>query len=458
MTLSPPLARRLVAVQLIGLAVGAAAVAARWALRALESPPVPPGLIILALAAGLLTVVRRPVTVTVGAAAGALVLIQLLPNATSEVLFGGRGAGVAVSVWLQLGGVTAAVLAGVAALVMINRADRLHEQPRQGWGRWAQVAGLLVMAPVCAEYLSAYDDSTGDPAKLLGNLLIFVPLYGCPALLIREGCRRAGLGWPGIVLLAAVFGLLQAGVVDQSLFSADYRQIDGWDESFRATLVAPLGISAFNAVNFVGGHVVFSICAPIALVEAARPREATSSWLGAAGLAVTAVAYFAASAFVLQFHLTTETSHASIAQLAVCILLIGGLTLAAVAGGRRTGPIDPRTAPPVRAVLGVALVASIVSGLAPETWTGVGLTAGVWLVAALGIGYSSRRVGWGLQHVAVLAAAPLVVRAVLAFTYDPLVGEVSDLAKYMHNTVMLAVVLLAALLSLRPRARAAAPE
>lgn len=443
MTLSPPLARRLVAVQLIGLAVGAAAVAARWALRALESPPVPPGLIILALAAGLLTVVRRPVTVTVGAAAGALVLIQLLPNATSEVLFGGRGAGVAVSVWLQLGGVTAAVLAGVAALVMINRADRLHEQPRQGWGRWAQVAGLLVMAPVCAEYLSAYDDSTGDPAKLLGNLLIFVPLYGCPALLIREGCRRAGLGWPGIVLLAAAFGLLQAGVVDQSLFSADYRQIDGWDESFRATLVAPLGISAFNAVNFVGGHVVFSICAPIALVEAARPREATSSWLGAAGLAVTAVAYLAASAFVLQFHLTTETSHASIAQLAVCILLIGGLTL---------------TAPPVRAVLGVALVASIVSGLAPETWTGVGLTAGVWLVAALGIGYSSRRVGWGLQHVAVLAAAPLVVRAVLAFTYDPLVGEVSDLAKYMHNTVMLAVVLLAALLSLRPRARAAAPE
>ena len=119
-----------------------------------------------------------------------------------------------------------------------------------------------------------YADSTGRPLQLLGNLVVFVPLYGCPALLIRELARRARLGWVGIVPLGAAFGLVQAGVVDQSLFSTDYRQIAGWDVSYRATLIAPLGVSAANFLNFVGGHLVFSICAPIALVEArvgARP-------------------------------------------------------------------------------------------------------------------------------------------------------------------------------------------
>ena len=40
-----------------------------------------------------------------------------------------------------------------------------------------------------------------------------------PALLIREVARRRGLGWPGILLLAAAFGVVQAGLVDQSMFS-----------------------------------------------------------------------------------------------------------------------------------------------------------------------------------------------------------------------------------------------
>ena len=85
--------------------------------------------------------------------------------------------------------------------------------------RWLPVRGhgtqpplaLAVLAPVCAEYLWGYDDSTGHPGTLVGNLIVFTPLYGCPALLIREVARRRGLGWPGIVLLAAAFGVVEAG-------------------------------------------------------------------------------------------------------------------------------------------------------------------------------------------------------------------------------------------------------
>ena len=104
-------------------------------------------------------------------------------------------------------------------------------------------------------------------------------------------------------------------------------------------------------------------------------------------------------------------------------------------------------------VLAVSLALSVLTGFAEETWTGVAMTAGAYLVAALLVAFWSRRTGWGVRQIAVLAAAPLVVRAVLAFGYDPLIGQVSEAGKYGHNAVMLAVVLLATALSLRPRAR-----
>lgn len=60
------------------------------------------------------------------------------------------------------------------------------------------------------------------------------------------------------MLLAAAAGFLQAGVVDQSLFSTDYRQIQSWEEGFGQTLIVPCGVRAFNLLTFVGGHASFS--------------------------------------------------------------------------------------------------------------------------------------------------------------------------------------------------------
>ncbi|MFI2665686.1 hypothetical protein [Micromonospora carbonacea] len=43
-------------------------------------------------------------------------------------------------------------------------------------------------------------------------VLIFLsPLYGGAALPVRKVARRSDGGWPAIVLLAAAFGLVQAG-------------------------------------------------------------------------------------------------------------------------------------------------------------------------------------------------------------------------------------------------------
>jgi hypothetical protein len=433
--------------QLGSLVVAAAAVGVRWASESLHYYVVPPGFVLLAGSAVLLLALgRRPIATAVATLAATVVAYQLLD---SGVLDRPSTALVSGALSVQLIAALVAVAAGLVALVALARRQHLRQR---NWATAAQVAGLLVLAPVCAEYLSAYDDSTGDPVRLLGNLVVFVPLYGCPALLIRELARRAQLGWLGMVLLAAAFGLMQAGVVDQSLFSTDYRQIEGWDESYRATLIAPLGVSAFNLVNFVGGHIVFSICAPIALVEGARPARAEVPWLGRTALGVVAALYVGASALVLDMSLTTEESHASAVQVVASLLVVAALVLAAVRLGRRPHPTVERPAPRARAVFAVVLVLALVHGFAEETWTGVVMAGGALVAAAVLLLHWSRLRGWGAGHVVAAAAPPLLVRALSAFTYDPLVGEVSEVAKYGHNVVMLAIVLAAIVLT-RQRSR-----
>lgn len=433
-------------VQVCGLVVAAAAGGTRWALSPVRYYPVPPGLVLLGVAVVLVVALRRPWTVALGVASAGVVLLQLLG---SGVFARSTSTAVTVALGLELVGVVIALVAGTAAL-LAGWAARRPAGTRLDWRRAAQVTGLLVLAPVCAEYLSAYDDSTGHALQLVGNLVVFVPLYGCPALLIREVARRGRLGWVGIVLLATAFGLMQAGVVDQSLFSTDYRQIEGWDASYRATLIAPLGVSAANFLNFVGGHVVFSICAPIALVEGARPLQAGVPWLGRTGLVVTAVLYAAASALVLSEHLKTEASHASVLQVTVSLALVAGLIAAGVRLGDRPRPALDRQAPGVRTVFAAALAVALVHGLATETWSGVAMIVASFAAAGIGLAYGSRLTGWRVGHVVAVATAPLLVRAVLAFTYDPLVGEVSEPAKYAHNVVMLLIVLTAVGLT-RPR-------
>ena len=434
--------RRFLAAQLVGLLVAAAALGARWARGEITPVTVPPGLVILLVAAALLIMFRRAPAVLVAMVAAAYLITR-----QTSLTVGGTGS---PTWWILLSGLALALFAGVGALIAIAIDRRRGGARRIDWGRGAQVTGLLLLAPICAEYLAAYDDSTGDPQQLIANLFVFVPLYGCAALLIREVARRAHLGWPGIVLLATAVGLLQAGVFDQSLFSVDYRQIEGWDETFRATLIAPLGVSAVNLANFVGGHVIFTLCGPIALIEAARPRTATTPWLGWRGLVLTAAGYAGAAAMVLTFHLRTEASHASPAQVIGTLVVALALVAAAFSVARRPSPArSPRRAPRLWITFGAALVASLVHAFAPETWLGVAMVAATFTVSVVAIAHVSRTTGWDARHIAAIAAAPLLVRAVSAFTYYPLIGEVSASAKYAHNTVLLALILAVTVLALR---------
>ncbi len=312
--------------------------------------------------------------------------------------------------------------------------------------RWLPVLALAVLAPVCAEYLWGYDDSTGHPGTLVGNLIIFTPLYGCPALLIREVARRRGLGWPGIVLLAAAFGVIEAGLVDQSMFSRDYRDIPYWHDIADPTYVAPIGLSIFLAVSFVANHVIASIAGPIALVEGLAGRRALEPWLGRPMIVVTTLLYLGACALVYADMLNTEGRIASPWQLvgagAAAALLIAGALLC----GRRPRIQRAGATPSPWLVALVAFVVGLASQTLPPSPLGTDVLLMIYGTAAAAIWWLSGRSGWDRAHAAAVALGALSAFAIGSFRTDP-IGHVTDAEKLGHNVALLVLVTLVGVLA-----------
>jgi hypothetical protein len=324
--------------------------------------------------------------------------------------------------------------------------------------RWALALALVLLAPVGAEYLTGYDSSTGNLPELLGGLLIFVPLYGAPALLIREVARRSGVRWPGILALALAAGVLQAGVWDQSLFSEGYRDIPYWDEMVGPTWIAALGLSGSAALSFLVGHAVWSYGVPIALVEALRPDLAARPWLRWPGLVVTALLYLAAAGLVLSDSLANEEHRASPAQVAGSLAVVAALTLGAFTVGRRGRPPRDAAVPGPVVVGVVGLAAGFGLHVVPETWVGVGMGVALAVGGAAAVARFSRSGRWRARHVAALATSALLGRALVGFLVTPL-GDVAPAAKYTHNAVLLVAAALLgwwAMRRTRPREHAAA--
>ena len=260
-----------------------------------------------------------------------------------------------------------------------------------------------------------------------------------------------------MLLLAAAAGLLQAGVIDQSLFSVGYRGLDTWAAWQTATLIPGLGVSAHMVLAFVGGHVAYSFAAPIALVEALAPERRTEPWLGVGGLVVAGLAYAAAATLVLIDHLRTEASHASGGQVAGCLIVAAAL----IAWGlrrRASPPLDQGRRAPRPITIGVvAFVVASLQAVVPETWLATGLSLVAIVAAGAWVARASRTAGWHVRQVTALATGVLLSRAVLAFTYVPLFGDVSPGRKYAHNVVMAAVIVGMAALAARAARRHYAP-
>ncbi|MEV4540624.1 hypothetical protein [Micromonospora echinaurantiaca] len=307
--------------------------------------------------------------------------------------------------------------------------------------RLPPAVALLLLAPWAAE--CSWGGFTADEFLLV--IIVLAPMYGGAALLIRETARHLGAGWPAIVLLAAAFGVVQAGLVDQSLFNPDFlddTEFADTQATAEATRVPGLGFSARQAVDYVGNHVLLSICAPIALIESYLGAvRRLRPWLGRPGLAVVTLLYLAGSALIFSDTRGSEGFLASPVQLAFATALALALIGTALLPRWRHRPRSPlvTVAPaggwvPRPVLVGLlGMIGYFGLGLVPG-WPGIAVAVAVAAVAGGLVARWSGRSGWGQRHVLAAASASLVVAAGFAYavpTYAPatpaaaLVGDVA---------------------------------
>lgn len=287
--------------------------------------------------------------------------------------------------------------------------------------RHGSVLALFFLSPLVAESLSG----TTLPIYLL---FLIVPLslyYGGGALLIREVTRRTRRGWPTILTLGLAFGVLEEGVLTQSLFNPDYlaENLHLLDPGY----VKALGIGTLWTVFVLGGHVLWSIGTPIALVEESARSRRLVPWLGRRGLVVTVVLFVLGC--VLAFAVTKaedadDPFSASPAKLGVSAAIVVILVVVAFSlphGDRRPGT---GRAPSPWLVFAATLVAgigwSLLAGATslPSWPASVAIALGSVVVLGVLVARWSRLDGWGPWHRLALPAGALATSGWHAFAMD----------------------------------------
>jgi hypothetical protein len=287
--------------------------------------------------------------------------------------------------------------------------------------RRAPVFALFFLSPLVAEYLSG----TTLPIYLLFLIVPFALYYGSGALLIREVTRRTGRGWPTILTLGLAFGVLEEGVLTQSLFNPNYL-----DENLHLLdpgYIKALGIGTLWTVFVLGGHVLWSIGTPVAIVEESTRSRRITPWLGRPGLVVVTVTFLLGC--LMEFVVTKaedakDPFSASPAQLGVSAAIVVVLVVVAFLlphGERRPGP---GRAPSPWLVFVATMLAGAAWGLLagatslPSWQASVAIALACLVVLGVLVARSSRLDGWGRWHRLAVAAGALATSGWHAFAME----------------------------------------
>ncbi|MGH4031456.1 DUF998 domain-containing protein [Actinomycetota bacterium Odt1-20B] len=284
--------------------------------------------------------------------------------------------------------------------------------------RLAPVVALFLLAPFVGEFLLG-----NLTAAEFGLGVVLAPLYGCGALLVRETGRRYGGGWPAMVLLAAAYALMEEGPVDQLLWNDDYA---GQDLLHGPSFVPGLGTGVELVQSVLALHTVWSICVPIALVEAWFPERARTPWLGRRGYAVAALVYVLGAGLVFWGNYAEEHFMASPVRFATAGAVIAALVVLAFrVRNRRPAPVAGAAPGPwtvgAAALLGTGAYwgpAVLVTGDAYE-WVGVAVWSAVVVLGVRAVSRWSRQRGWSARHVFALAAGALLTYVWTSFPVRP---------------------------------------
>jgi hypothetical protein len=313
--------------------------------------------------------------------------------------------------------------------------------------RLAPAVGLFVLSPLVAEFLLGNLAVDALPA-----LLVLGPMYGGAAVLIREVTRRAGRGWPTIILLALAYGLCEEGLVTQSLFNPGYAGVGLLD----VTYVPALGIGVWWTLYVLTLHTVWSMSVPIALMEATVPARSETPWLGNPGLAVAAILFalgavvsFAGTYLAFQFVAPLPGLVATV--FAIVVAIAAAFTVRGCPSGRVVG-----RAPSAWLVGAASLVTASLFMVVGQYrrdlggWPVVALYLAMLVLAIWLICRWSRQEGWSVLHRVALAGGALLTYAWHAFPEEPILGS-RGMIDLVGNTVFAlgAVGLLVAVIAMQ---------
>jgi hypothetical protein len=275
--------------------------------------------------------------------------------------------------------------------------------------RIAPALTLLIIAPLIGEFL------LGDfNVRQIGFIVVFIPVYGAGALLVREIARQSQRGWPTMLLLSLAYALALEGFMNQTLFNPNY----GGQHLLAYGFIPKLGTSFNFAIYLMTLHVVWSIASPIAIAEALAGARAREPWLRRPGMIVTTLFMLAGCVFTATFTLKSVHFAATIRQFATVGALIAALVVAAFAlsGRAADAPAKGGHAPSVWVVLVVSLLLSSAFqrwfAFAPRHSMNATLSTTVMLlldgVAVALFRTWSLRAAWGAQHTVAAAAGAVV--------------------------------------------------
>lgn len=155
---------------------------------------------------------------------------------------------------------------------------------------------LLLLSPLIAEILLG---ATG--ITRVGLVLSDIGFYGTGTVLVRELVRQRKLGWWSLLLLGAAFGVLEEGVILQTVFNPTFYGLGDLSVYGRV-----LGVNWVWAELIVIYH-TFTIASAIVLTELLFPSRRTRKWLGKVGIWVVSLLFLlSSSTWFASFLLSTH--------------------------------------------------------------------------------------------------------------------------------------------------------
>ncbi|WP_241775837.1 hypothetical protein [Bacillus wiedmannii] len=305
----------------------------------------------------------------------------------------------------------------------------------------APVLGLFFLSPFVAEYLLG-----NISISVIAALPFLALMYGCGSILIREITRRSGYGWPTMILMGLAYGILEEGLITQSLFNPSYANANLLDNA----PIPGLGIGAWWTLFVLTLHTVWSTSVPIAIIESYISSRKTTPWLGKTGMVITSVLFVAGMIFSFYVSYVQEHFLATPLQFISTLIAISIVIIIAFRISRVPRTFVKGDAPNPWIIGVVSLIVSSLFMIVRDynAWGVVVFWILLFAIVTTLFLNWSRRKGWGNTHELALAGGALLTYAWHSFIEDPVIGATGTI-DFIGNVIFSFGAVIVLLLSIK---------